>query len=357
MENPTDTIRDIKNLSELEYASSSMTERLSASGDTTGIPYYHYRWKKKWLADHVVWPTTDEEVATILKYATKRKIPVIPRGGGSCYYGSASPTRGGIIIDTKRMDRILEVNKDEEWIMVQAGAVWELLDTQLAKYGLTLRVMPQSATASTLAGWLAIGGKVGVGTPKYGSMLDNVLEMRVVRPDGTIDNVEGDDMKIFFGTSGIAGVVTAIKMKVRPIPVAIDGVMFGFEDIDKAVDAVTRLSQRGTRPIYLRLTDLEYEWRVQGGLPPGVSGKFFVMVTYDGESSDVAHGVRSASGILEVAGGENVGQDYYNLNWRDRFIAEMKIKLEVPTLSMQNFWIPVENIGPLVEKMYKIARS
>ncbi|UCE11793.1 MAG: FAD-binding oxidoreductase [Candidatus Thorarchaeota archaeon] len=357
MENPTQLVEEIQDLSELPWASSSMVERLSASGDTTGIPYYHFRWKKKWLADYVTWPTSNEQVAMVLKYASRQNIPVIPRGGGSCYYGSASPTRGGIIIDTKRMDKIVEVNKEEKWIRVQAGAVWEILGRELAKQGLALTVSPQSATASTLAGWLAIGGKVGIGTPKFGSMLDNVYEMTVVRPSGQVENVSGDEMKIFFGTSGIAGVVTEIKMKIRDLPEVVDGAMFGFDELDNAITAVRRLAQRDIRPVYLRLTDLEYEWRVQGGLPYGVTSRFFVMVTYDGDASDVADGVRSARGILEVSGGRDVGRDYYELNWRDRFIAEMKIKLEVPTLSMQNFWIPVENIDPLVRRMYKIANS
>ncbi|MHA1909273.1 MAG: FAD-binding oxidoreductase, partial [Candidatus Thorarchaeota archaeon] len=97
--------QDLQELSELPWVSSSMTERLSASGDTTGIPYYHYRWKKKWLADYVAWPTSVEQVSTILKFAFKKNIPVIPSGGGTCYYGSASPTRGGIILDTKVLDK------------------------------------------------------------------------------------------------------------------------------------------------------------------------------------------------------------------------------------------------------------
>ncbi|MFW9786583.1 MAG: FAD-binding oxidoreductase [Candidatus Thorarchaeota archaeon] len=347
----------ITKLSEVPWVSDLIAERLSASGDTTGIPYYHYRWKKKWLADYVAWPESSEEVSQIIQFASKKKIPIIPRGGGTCYYGSASPTRGGIVIDTKRMDKLKEVNKDDGWIIVEAGAVWEILNNDLSKHGLAIPSAPQSGVASTLAGWLAIGGSAGVGTPKYGSMIENVLEMEVVRPDGTIDTVTGEDMKPFFGTSGIAGVVTTIKMKVIPIPEEIQGFMFAFDDLHKAVDALSRLSKTKTQPVYLRLTDLEYEWRIQGGLPPGTSGLFFVMVTYGGPADEVAESMKTARGIFEVAGGEEMQQDYYNKNWEDRNIVEMKLKLEVPTLSMQNFWIPIQHIEPIVRKMYKIASN
>ncbi|MHA1934787.1 MAG: FAD-binding oxidoreductase [Candidatus Thorarchaeota archaeon] len=348
---------EISNLADLPWVSDLMVERLSASGDTTGIPYYHYRWKKKWLADYVAWPTTSEEVSEIMRYATKHRIPVTPRGGGSCYFGSASPTRGGIILDTKRMGKIIHINHVDNWVHVQAGAVWEKLEIELAKRRLSLPVAPQSATASTLAGWLAIGGKAGIGTAKYGSILENLLEMEVVRPNGTIETITGEDMKLFYGTSGIAGVVTAVKMKVRTLPEHVAGIMFAFESLETGIDAVNRLGKSGARPIYLRLTDLEYEWRAQGGLPPDVTGNFFVQVVYDGLEADVEKDVKAARGIMEVAGGQELGQEYYERNWEDRFIVEMKLKLEVPTLSMQNFWIPLNDITPIVNQMYKIARN
>ncbi len=347
----------ITKLSEVAWINDLMAERLSASGDTTGIPYYHYRWKKKWLADYVALPQTTEQVASLMRFATKKKIPVVPRGGGTCYYGSASPTRGGIVLDTKLMERILEINKEEEWVKVEAGAVWEIIDKELAKQGFTLPVKPQSAVASTLAGWLSIGGKAGIGTPKFGSMVDNVLELEVVRPNGDIETITGDDMLPYFGTSGIIGVVTTIKLKITPIPESTKGLMFAFQELEKAIDALNRLSKTKNPPIYLRLTDLEYEWRIQGGLPPETTGLFFVLVTYSGESEEVEESLKTARGIFEIASGLEMDQTYYEKNWKDRFIVEMKLKLEVPTLSMQNFWIPLNLVEPIVKRMYKIANN
>lgn len=350
-------IEPIRDLSEVSWVSNLMAERLSASGDTTGIPYYHYRWKKKWLADFVAWPETSEQVSAIMNFASNNNFPTIPRGGGTCYYGSASPTRGGVVIDTKRMDKIKEVNKEEGWIKIEAGAVWEILNNELRKRGLTTPVAPQSSVASTLAGWLAIGGKAGIGTPKYGSMIENILEMEVVRPNGTVETVTGEDMLPFYGTSGIAGVVTSIKLKVIPIPESTEGLMFAFDELGKAIDVLTRLSKTKTQPIYLRLTDLEYEWRIQGGLPPKTKGLFFIMVTYSGTSDEVIESIKTARGIFEVAGGHEMQQDYYQKNWDDRYIVEMKLKLEVPTLSMQNFWVPLEHVEPIVKRMYRIANG
>ncbi|MHA2068332.1 MAG: hypothetical protein ACXABY_28550, partial [Candidatus Thorarchaeota archaeon] len=80
MEDAVQNLMEVSDIAELSWISSKVTERLSASGDTTGIPYYHYRWKKKWLADYVAWPTTNEESSAILKYASERQIPVVPRG-------------------------------------------------------------------------------------------------------------------------------------------------------------------------------------------------------------------------------------------------------------------------------------
>ncbi|MFW9907622.1 MAG: FAD-binding oxidoreductase [Candidatus Thorarchaeota archaeon] len=350
-------IQDVKDLSELPWVSSSMTERLSASGDTTGIPYYHYRWKKKWLADYVAWPTSAEQVSMILKFASKKNIPVVPRGGGTCYYGSASPTRGGIILDTKALDAILRINEEELWVDVQSGIVWEVLDRKLERKGLSLKVTPQSAPASTLGGWLSIGGKAGIGTPKFGTMLDNIQEMTVVRPNGTIEVVTGEKMKPFFGTSGIAGVVVSMKLKIRRKPERIDGVMYAFETVEKACEASRWIGESSLKPVYLRITDLEYEWRIQGGLPPHPKNGCFVLVTYDGANEEVEQGIKLARSVLESSGGFDVGKSFYEKNWEDRFIIEMKLKLEVPTLSMQNFLIEPSKVSILTKKMYSIAKK
>ncbi len=347
----------VKNLTDLDWITDSMVDRLSASGDTTGIPYYHYRWKKNWLADYVALPRSKEQVSSLLKLASDRRIPVVPRGGGTCYYGSASPTRGGIVLDTKLLDQVLEVNKQEMWVHVQAGAVWEVVDIYLRKQGLTLCVAPQSAVASTLAGWLAIGGKAGIGSPKYGSALENISEMTVVRPNGDIETVAGEDMTVFYGTSGIAGVVTSIKLRIRPIPETEGGFIFAFSSLQNALEAVHRINRMKHKPVYLRMTDREYEWRVSGGLPPHITGSVFVLVTYDGKKLDVEDSLNAARGIFELTGAQDLGQEYFRKSWADRFIVEMKLKLEVPTLSMQNIWIPVSNIVPITERMYSIARK
>ena len=351
------SVEHIQDISELDWVSKKMTERLSASGDTTGIPYYHFRWKKNWLADYVAWPKNAEQVSLVLKYASKNNIAVIPRGGGTCYYGSASPTRGGIIIDTKSLDKILSINKDEQWVHVESGIVWEVLGRKLAKEGLALTVTPQSAPASTLAGWLAIGGKAGIGTPKFGTILDNVIEMVVVRPNGSIETITGAEMQVFYGTSGIAGVVISLKLKIRNLPKRTDGMMYSFESILRACKITEDVAKADIKPLYLRITDPEYEWRSQGGLPPRAKRGCFILVTYDGDDDEVEEGLRYARELFEKAGGVDVGQEYYQKSWGDRFIIEMKLKLEVPTLSMQNFWIEPCKVSLLTNKLYDIAKK
>ncbi len=351
----TEIVQEIKDISDVEWVSTRITERLAASGDTTGIPYYHFRWKKKWLADYVAWPRNAEQVAAIIKFAQKNQIAVVPRGGGTCYYGSASPTRGGVIVDTKPLDKIIEINKEKMWAHIQSGIVWEVLDRKLAKQGLALKVTPQSAPASTIAGWLAIGGKAGIGTPKYGTILDNILEMEVVRPDGTIETITGADMETFYGTSGIAGIVVSLKLSIREMPERTDGLMFSFDSIEHACHLTEELASTSIKPVYLRVTDPEYEWRSQGGLPQNSRKGCFVLVTYDGTADQVEKGIEYARNLFKKAGGTDVGKEHYQKSWDDRFIIEMKLKLEVPTLSMQNFWMKPKNVSHLARKMYEIA--
>src|SRR5271157_523916 len=118
-------MKKIANVADLDF-SEGLVERISSSGDVAGTPFYHWRWKKKCLADAVIWPKTPEQVSAILKLANQYSIPVTPRGAGSCYYGSAVPALGGIIIDVKRM-KAIQIAPDSQTVTAQAGTCFARL--------------------------------------------------------------------------------------------------------------------------------------------------------------------------------------------------------------------------------------
>jgi len=125
----------------------------------------------------VVKPDNEEQLVNLIKWANENRIPLTPRGKGSSGYGGVIPVKNGIVVDFYDMKRIVDIDKKNNTVTVEAGMVWENLDYDLAKEGMTLCLYPTSYPSSTAGGWLAQGG-AGIGSYEYGWYRDNVLSAR-----------------------------------------------------------------------------------------------------------------------------------------------------------------------------------
>ena len=142
------------------------------------------------IPDAVVQPESEEELQNLASWAAGNRIPLTPRGKASSGYGGVLPVEQGIVVDFYRMKNILSIDKEKLTATVQPGIVWEKLDHELKKKGLTLLTYPSSYPGSTVGGWLAQGG-AGFGSYEAGWFRDTVLSARVVLPDGTVTGVRG----------------------------------------------------------------------------------------------------------------------------------------------------------------------
>ncbi len=145
-------------------------------------PAFPDRW-----ADMIVRPETVEEISEIVKIANKYKIKMVPRGGGADLVGG-SVTQGGILIDLTRMNKILEINKKDYYIVVECGVTWGALISALHPTGYTTGIIgPGSGFSATIGGGLS-NSTAGGGSTKYGLVPDICLGVEVVlpNPQGTI---------------------------------------------------------------------------------------------------------------------------------------------------------------------------
>src|SRR4029453_8709870 len=126
-----------------------------------------------------------EGIGRCMRGAAGHGLPVVPWGGGSGTQGGAAPLFGGIVLDTKRLDRILEIDERSLTVRAQTGVIGTTLEWALNERGLTLPHYPASANCATLGGYLAARGS-GVISTKYGKAEDLVLEIEVVLPSGAI---------------------------------------------------------------------------------------------------------------------------------------------------------------------------
>jgi Fe-S oxidoreductase/FAD/FMN-containing dehydrogenase len=166
--------------------------------------------------DAVVQPETEEELVELVRWAAANDVPLTPRAKGSSGYGGVIPVKQGLVIDFYRMKRVIQIDPQAQTATVEAGVVWEKLDKELAKHGLTLRLYPTSYPSSTAGGWLAQGG-AGIGSYEAGWYRDNVLSARVVLPTGEVREFRGGDLDLIADAEGITGFITQVTLKVQPL--------------------------------------------------------------------------------------------------------------------------------------------
>src|SRR5437667_2014236 len=137
------------------------------------------------LADFVVFPTSAEHVSAIVKLANREGLPVVARGAGTGLSGGCLPTEGGIVISLMRMNRVLEVDYDNQIAVVEPGLVNLHLSWKVGPRGYYYAPDPSSQQACTIGGNIA-NNSGGPHTLKYGVTTNHVLELEVVMPDGEI---------------------------------------------------------------------------------------------------------------------------------------------------------------------------
>lgn len=166
--------------------------------------------------DAVVQPVDTAELIKLVAVAREHKVPLVPRGSGTSGYGGAVPTSGGIVVDFVRMKKIVRIDAAAQTATVEPGITWQELDEALSKQDFALRVYPTSAPASTVGGWVAQGG-TGIGSFRYGSIRDNVVEVELVTPAGEVKSLSGPDLDLVAGLEGITGLITLVTLKIQPL--------------------------------------------------------------------------------------------------------------------------------------------
>jgi len=276
--------------------------------------------------DLIVWPRTVKQVQQILRLANKERIPIIPMSGGGGVCGGTIPTRGGIIMDLKRMDRVLHLDERSLTVTVQPGILGQELEEYLNARGYTLGHYPSSMFSSAIGGFVA-ARSAGVLSSKYGKIEDMVLGLEVVLPTGELLRTKavprssmGPDLKhLFIGSEGTLGVITEVTLRICPLPEATRFQSFLFPELHSAMEAVISLFRRDLRPALIRLYD-ENETRFVMGrfrIPP--EGACVLNLMHSATKELVAMEYRTAKRLCLEAGGEDLGPGPSEHWWRNRF--------------------------------------
>jgi len=213
------------------------------------------------LPDYIVRPGSAEEVSKVLKIANYYKIPVQTWGGGSGSQGGALPMAGGILLDIKRMDKLIDIDVISGTITCETGMIFQTLEWYANEKGFSIMHLPSCLTCCTVGGALAHNG-IGILSTKYGKIDDQALSVEVVLPNGDIINTlsvpkhsSGPNLlPIFLGSEGTLGVMTKVKFKMTKLPEVRRHHAFLFKDITTGYNACREIVQT-VKPSIMRLFD------------------------------------------------------------------------------------------------------
>ncbi len=275
------------------------------------VPDPHYRH----MPDVVVRPDGAEEIQAIMKLANRLNIPVTPRGAGSGLSGGAVPIYGGIVLSIDRMNRILEIDRENMVAVLEPGVVTSEINERTAEFGLFYAGYPMSLETCYIGGNVAenAGGAKAV---KYGVTGRYVLGLDVVTPTGELIELGGKLVKdvtgynvlqLMLGSEGTLGIFTKIVLKLLPAPsVAVD-LLCLFPTAEQAVTTVPKLmTESGITPTAIEFMDRASVAEACGYLNetlPYEDAGAMLLITLDGTDVEQVERDYEAIGELCLAGG------------------------------------------------------
>ena len=309
------------------FVSTDETDKLVYSTDWAWMPQMWLdRGKPLNTPDYIVHPGSAEEISEIMDIANKYRIPVVPWGGGSGSQGGALPIFGGILLDTKRMDRLIAIDEISLTVTAQAGINLSQLEWAVNEKGLMLPHYAASSNCATLGGALAPRGTGTIST-KYGKAEDMVMSMQIVLPTGEIirtppvpQHAAGPDwFRLFLGAEGTFGVITEATMRLDYLPEArlLRAVLF--DDLGNALEAGRQLMTRRLEPFVIRLYDQHSTvTQVRKILGYDYHGAYTV-IGFDGDPDIAAMQEQKALKICTDLGAMDLGREPGERWWEHRY--------------------------------------
>ena len=335
------------------------TTRLAYSFDAT--PNYQA------MPDAIVAPRSTEDVQAVLRLCHAHHIPIVPRGSATNLAGGTTPLSGGVVMDFRHMDRILEIDEKNLTVTVEPGCITARLAEAVEAKGLFYPPDPSSMKISTIGGNISenSGGLRGL---KYGVTADYVLALEAVLPNGELlhtggklaKDVAGYDLtRLLVGSEGTLAVITQATLKLIPLPEAKQTMLAYFEDLDRAARTVSRIIENKVIPATLEFMDKKTIQVVEAyaniGLPTDVGA--LLLLEQDGPLDVVRRDIEAMHAICldEGALSVEVARDE-TLRYARRIALSALARLS-PTTILEDATVPRSEIAEMVRRIEAIGRA
>ena len=252
------------------------------------------------MPDVLVRPHTTEEISAIMKYACANTIPVTVRGSGTGLVGAAVAVEGGILLETTRMNQILELDENNLTVTVQPGVLLMELAAFAEEHDFLYPPDPGEKSAT-------IGGNIstnagGMRAVKYGVTRDYVRALTVVLPDGEIMKLGGKVAKnstgyslkdLVIGSEGTLAVITEAILKLVPLPKLSISLLVPFADMKSAIEAVPHIIRSKVTPTaieYMSRDTILFSESYLGKKFPDTKNDAYILLTFDGNTEQQIEG-------------------------------------------------------------------
>ena len=307
------------------YVSTADADRLPRAGGKSTLDLLRRKSREEQDApDAVVVPGSEDEVLALLTLGGQRGIAIVPFGGGTSVVGGLDPLRDrfGVVIslDLRRFAALESLDEVNQEAVLGAGLAAPDAERLLAERGFELGHYPQSFFYATIGGFAATRSS-GQDSAGYGRFDDLVRGLRVVTPIGVVDvgaaapkTAAGPDLRqLFLGSEGTFGVITAVRVRVHPLPETKTYEAWTFPDFATGTAALRAVEQAGTGPTVLRLSD-EVETALNlatvddaGGAAPAPGG-CLAITAFEGPAALVAARHEATRAALLTHGGTSLGE-------------------------------------------------
>ena len=259
--------------------------------------------------DAVAFPESTAEVSEIMKICSAHAMPVVAWGAGTSLEGHALAVRGGLCIDLRKMDLVLEVLGDDMLAVVQPGITRQALNDELRATGLFFPVDPG---ANATLGGMAATRASGTTTVRYGSMRENVAALAVVLADGRIirtgsraaKSAAGYDLTaLMLGSEGTLGIITELTLRLHGQPEAVSTAVCAFDTLDAAVETVMATVQLGIPAARIEFVDEDVARAFNAYARADLPEKPHLLVEFHGSPAGVAEQAARFGEVVAEMGG------------------------------------------------------
>ena len=325
-------------------------------------PRYHH------LPEVVVLPGSTEEVAAVMKIANKYLVPVTPRSAGTSVSCGAVPVHGGIVLLLERMDKIIEMNTEAMYMVVEAGARTIEIQKMANDAGFLYAGDPCSADSCLIGGNIATnaGGNKAV---RYGTTRHQVYSIEVVTPTGEITEL-GNRLKkcstgycldqLIMGSEGTLGIITKATLKLLPMcPYKLD-ILAVFTDVQKAVDLVPNLIKAGLNPTSIEFMDNGFVRAASDfteiRLPHYEDGSYVIVTVETFNEDELDMKMEQLDEICTQCGATDVLEADERV-WRVRRNCLEGTRVLSKVSTSDDLVVPVDKIADCIEHLQEVAKD